>query len=131
MSFKDRLKKARLEKGLKQTELSLKIGLSKNVVSNYEAGTSFPNTETLYKIFDVLEVEPNFLFWDELSNTLKSKILDQNNLNKYENLNSTGQQKVNDYINDLLVNPNYTKNDIINKDIVQEISNTLKQVTQK
>lgn len=116
MGFKDRLKNARINKNLKQIELSEKIGMSKNAVHNYETGTSYPNIETLYKIFEVLEIDPNYLFWDELSENVKKKIVEQNNLRNFENLNQAGQSKVNEYINDLIANEKYTKED--KKDII-------------
>ena len=110
MGFKDRLKEAREAKHFKQNELSLKCGLSKNAVSNYEAGRSFPNIETLYKIFDLLDVDPNYLFQDEIEIkdkeivlSLKDKIL----LKKYNNLNKLGQSKADEYIDDLSGNPLY------------------------
>ena len=109
LSFKDRLKEARKAKGLKQIELSIKCGLSKNAVSNYETGVSFPPIETLYKIFDILDTEPNFLFQDDvkfnnITLSLKEKIMIKN----LRELNALGQNKACEYIKDLSTIPNYT-----------------------
>ncbi len=75
MSFGDRLRAARNNKGYSQKQLAKLISVSNTAISNYEQNTSFPNTDILYKLFDALECEPNFLFWDELTNDLKNKIL--------------------------------------------------------
>lgn len=109
MSFRDRLKEARMAKGFKQIELSELIGLSKNAVSNYENGTSNPNVDVLYKIFDVLDVDPNFLFQDEVSihkttlNTTEKTLL-----TNYRTLNPEGQEKAIAYVEDLTGNSKYT-----------------------
>ena len=67
MSFGDRLKEARDLKGYSRTELALKLNITTSAISNYENGVSSPKEEILLRIFDVLEVEPNFLFQDSFS----------------------------------------------------------------
>lgn len=67
MGFSERLKEARTAKNLKQGELGALIGVTGNAISNYENGTSSPNDRVLLKLFDVLEVEPNFLFQDSFT----------------------------------------------------------------
>lgn len=67
MSFGTRLKDARLAANLKQNELGALIGVTGNAISNYEKGTSSPNDHVLLKIFDVLNVEPNYLFQDSFT----------------------------------------------------------------
>lgn len=74
MAFKDRLKEARESAGLDQNEVAKRIGnLSNTSISNYENGTSFPKTPILFKLFEVLNTTPNFLFQDEVD---ISKILE-------------------------------------------------------
>jgi len=110
LSFRDRLKEARIAKGLKQTELSEKIGLSKNAVSNYENGSSNPNVDVLYKIFEVLEIDPNFLFQDEVPTY--NTILTSNEkwlIEQYRKLNVSGQKMQNEYIKLLLLDSKYKK----------------------
>ena len=95
MAFKDRLKEARIAKNFKQNELSLKLGLSKNAVSNYENGSSKPNIEVLYKLFNILEVEPNYLFQDEIDTTNIILAKDEQQLiENYRQLNSQGQEYI-------------------------------------
>ena len=115
MSFRDRLKEARIAKGLKQVELSEKIGLSKNAVSNYENGSSNPNVDVLYKLFDALEVDPNFLFQDEIPiHKITLTTIEKQLIINYRKLSKIAQQKTDEYINDLLENPKYTKSTIPN-----------------
>ena len=110
MSFRDRLKEARIAKGFKQIELSEKIGMSKNAVSNYENGSSNPNVDVLYKIFEVLEIDPNFLFQDEvpIHNTVLTS--DEKDLiEQYRKLNVSGQKRQKEYIRLLSLDDKYTK----------------------
>lgn len=74
MAFKDRLKEAREQAGLNQTELAELLGnVTNKTISSYENGNSFPKTEILYKMFDVLHTTPNFLFQDVVKHSKKNK----------------------------------------------------------
>lgn len=74
MAFKDRLKEARELAGLNQTELAELLGnVTNKTISSYENGNSFPKTDILYKIFDVLHTTPNFLFQDVVNIQKKTK----------------------------------------------------------
>ena len=50
MAFKDRLKEARLTKGLTQEQIAEKIGVAKSTFTGYEKGNSEPNMLTVSKI---------------------------------------------------------------------------------
>lgn len=67
MSFASRLKQAREQAGLTQQAFADKLGVTKNSISNYENGVSSPKWAILLKIFDVLHVDPNFLYQDNFS----------------------------------------------------------------
>lgn len=67
MSFASRLKQAREQAGLTQQSFADKLGVTKNSISNYENGVSSPKWDILLKIFDVLHVDPNFLYQDNFS----------------------------------------------------------------
>ena len=67
MSFASRLKQAREQAGLTQQAFADKLGVTKNSISNYENGVSRPKWDILLKIFDVLHVDPNFLYQDNFS----------------------------------------------------------------
>lgn len=70
MSFASRLRQAREQSGFTQQDLAEKLGVTKSAVGNYENGVSSPKWDVLLKIFDVLQVEPNFLYQDSFSSEL-------------------------------------------------------------
>lgn len=67
MAFGDRLKEAREFVGYSRTDLAEKLGVTKSAISNYENGVSSPKEDILLKIFDVLNIEPNYLFQDSFT----------------------------------------------------------------
>ena len=69
MSFATRLKEARKNKQLTQKQLGELVGVGNTAISNYEKSVTFPNLDILYKIFDILQTEPNFFFQDEITDT--------------------------------------------------------------
>lgn len=64
MSFGDRMKEARKLNKMSQQELADILGISVNSIANYERGTSFPKEDYLYKIINILGLDPNYLFQD-------------------------------------------------------------------
>ena len=70
MSFASRLRQAREQAGFTQQDLAKKLGVTKNAISNYENGVSSPKWEILVEIFDILHVDPNFLYQDDFSSEL-------------------------------------------------------------
>ena len=66
MSFGERLRLARKAKNMSQQELADELGISINSIANYERGTSFPKEDYLYKIMSIFDLDPNYLFQDEL-----------------------------------------------------------------
>ena len=61
-----RVKTAREAKNLTQEQLSEKLGLSNNFISNIERGRSKPSLETLVKICTALDTTPDFLLLDSV-----------------------------------------------------------------
>lgn len=59
--FEDRLRKARLDKGLSQSELAARSGLQPSAVSHFETGTRAPSFENLKRLSDALGVSIDFL----------------------------------------------------------------------
>ena len=66
MSFGSRLKERREAVGLKQKELGALLGVSGNAIGNYEKGLSSPNADALYKVFEILKCDANYLYQDEM-----------------------------------------------------------------
>ena len=65
--FKDRLREARLNRGMTQTELAARIGVVKSTVAGYETGRSEPNMEKFAQIMSVLNIDANSLLRDEMA----------------------------------------------------------------
>lgn len=61
MSFKEMLKKLRVEKKLTQEELAQATGLSRSAIGMYESGSREPNFETLEVFADFFNVDMNTL----------------------------------------------------------------------
>jgi len=75
----ERIKKIRKQKGFSQTELGERIGVSQQVITNYERGMREPNIKTLLKIAGALDVSLEALIGkktikpdDQTSRTLKN-----------------------------------------------------------
>ena len=114
MSFSSRLRQAREQDGLTQQAFADKLGVTKSAIGNYENGVSSPKWDILVKIFDVLHVEPNFLYQDDFSASdstpacvltpTQTKLLDN-----FNQLNEEGQTKALDYVEDLVLTGRYKK----------------------
>lgn len=114
MSFSARLRQAREQAGLTQQAFADKLGVTKSAIGNYENGVSSPKWDVLVKIFDVLHVEPNFLYQDDFSSSdstpacvltpAQAKLL-----GCFDLLNEEGQSKALDYVEDLVFTGRYKK----------------------
>lgn len=111
MSFASRLRQAREQSGLTQQDLAEKLGVTKSAIGNYENGVSSPKWDILLKIFDVLQVEPNFLYQDSFSfDSADPVVLTPQQsalLSSFDQLNEEGQQKAVDYVDDLVLTGRY------------------------
>lgn len=106
MSFGSRLRQKRKEMGLKQSELGELLGVTGSAIGNYENNLSSPKAEILYKAFDVLHCDANFLFQDEMAELKKSSIsaraemeddlsdIDKTILTLFDSLNAENRQKI-------------------------------------
>lgn len=77
MSIGDKIKAARKEKSLTQTELGNKLNVSQSMIAQYERGDRTPNDDTLQRIAAILDVS-----YYELSenNSIESLLRTQENL---------------------------------------------------
>ncbi len=57
----NRIKEVLEEKGIKQVWLAEKLGKSFNTVNGYVQNRTQPSLEVLYKIAEILSVDPKFL----------------------------------------------------------------------
>lgn len=70
VEFGNRLRKLRLQRGLKQAQLAEQLGLTKSVVSAYETGLRMPSYEVLVKLARIFNVSTDFLLGVERRNDL-------------------------------------------------------------
>lgn len=98
MAFKDRLKEARLNKGFTQEQVAEKIGVAKSTFTGYEKGNSEPNMFTISQIMNILKVDANFLWQDEMDalggNPMQVKYNEMKLLEKYRSLDDFGRETV-------------------------------------
>ena len=97
MSFAQRLKKARIEKGLSQTELGSMAGIHYTQIGRYENKGAQPSADILSKLANALGVSSDFLTngsTDELAeNTLSDKEL-LNQFKAIEKMNDTDKNVI-------------------------------------
>lgn len=98
MGFSNRLKERREQLGLTQGEVASLLGITPGAVGNYENGVSTPKADILFKVFDALKCDANYLFQDEMNNrTQKDSAtpLEMETLvKKYRDLDSHGKEMV-------------------------------------
>ena len=77
-------------------ELAERLGITKSAVGNYETGVSAPKEEVLLRLFDALQVDPNYLYRDSFrfSDTTVLSEEEQRLVSQYRNLSLTGRQTV-------------------------------------
>ncbi len=92
MNFSENLKKFRIEKGIKQLDLSNQLNVNQSAVSSWEVGRTHPEYETLIKIANILEISLDELLGRETPNKSLDKELDSKHklvINKVKKLNIT------------------------------------------
>lgn len=96
MSLHDRIKEARKNKGLTQEQLGELIGVAKTTITGYEKNRE-PTAAKVGEIADVLGVDVNFLFQDEVKTlqenhaTLEEM---ENIVKRYRELDAHGKEMV-------------------------------------
>ena len=61
VSFEERLRECRAEKGLTQAQLAARLSVTQSTVGKYERGALQPNLEMLVQLCKVLEVSADYL----------------------------------------------------------------------
>lgn len=102
MGIGKRIKEARENLGLTQTELGELIGVTGSAITNYEKETSHPKESIMYKLFEALNVDANYLFQDVVN--IPKKVNDVTlsefeHIKKYRTLDSHGKEMVNFVLN--------------------------------
>lgn len=66
MTFGERIRELRTQKGLTQAQLALRLNMSVRTVKNYELGTSLPRTRDIYqRLADFFNVNINYLLAED------------------------------------------------------------------
>jgi transcriptional regulator with XRE-family HTH domain len=76
-SFEDRLRKARENRGLSQSELAEKAGFQPSAISHFESGRRSPSLENLKRLADALAVDIDFLLGREPDTSAAGPIANQ------------------------------------------------------
>lgn len=93
MSIGQRLRQRRRELGMSQAELAQRLGVTPSAVSNYESGQNAMREEILLQVFQVLDIDANYLYQDVCAGrgfpvSIEEKALVQ----KYRSLSLPGRQ---------------------------------------
>lgn len=93
MSFNDRIKEARIISGYTQEQLGNKVGVAKSTIAGYEKNRE-PDVATLGAIMEVLEIDANFLFQDEMRESNSFTFSEIDHIKKYRDLDEHGKEIV-------------------------------------
>ena len=96
MSFGSRLRERREALGMKQNELGRLLGVTGSAIGNYENSVSSPKAEVLYRAFDVLQCDANYLFQDEMRTDLTNGVspAELDMIRKYRALDGHGRELI-------------------------------------
>lgn len=98
MGFGEQLRWRRKELGISREELAKRLGITPSAVGNYETGVSTPKESVLLRLFDVLQVDPNYLYRDFYAAGRSGQAVsdeEQFLLKRYRELGLTGRQTLN------------------------------------
>ncbi len=97
MGIGKRIKEARENLGLTQSELGDLVGVTGSAITNYEKETSHPKEAVMYKLFECLHVDANYLFQDVVKVPPKTNDVtfsEYEHIKKYRSLDKSGQDHV-------------------------------------
>jgi transcriptional regulator with XRE-family HTH domain len=93
MSFAQRLKKARTDKRLSQTELARLVGIHYTQIGRYETKGAQPSADVLSKIANALEVSSDFLTNGTADDLADSSLTDKELLNQFKVIEKMTSEK--------------------------------------
>lgn len=100
--FGDKLKEARMAKGLKQSELGQLLNLKNTTISNWEKGVSNPDVEIVSKLCTILNVSASYFFDDMASEEILS-FSEKEHIKKYRSLSEYDKGTVDQLLDRLSV----------------------------
>ena len=101
MSFGEQLRRRREELGISRDALAEELGVSRSAIGNYETGVSAPKEDVLLRLFDALQVDPNYLYRGSFRHAVSFSTEEQRLVEKYRALPLTGRQLVNTVLSGL------------------------------
>lgn len=116
MSIGSRIKERREELGITQIQLAELLGVTKGAIGNYETDANSPKASILYKVFDVLKCDANYIFQDEMDSPETKKApsaKDETLLDLFHQLNGEGQDRLMTEAEILVRSEMYSKNSAV------------------
>lgn len=95
--FNEKLKAARKQKGLSQTELGKLLGVQAQTIGRWETGKSKPNLETVNKLCEILNITLYSLISKDADYQLNYD--EAFVINKYRELNDDGKKMIINLLN--------------------------------
>ncbi|HOC96051.1 MAG TPA: helix-turn-helix domain-containing protein [Bacteroidales bacterium] len=93
MSFSERLKKARLEKGYSKSDLAKEINVHYSQIGRYEEKGAQPSADILAKLANALEVTSDFLMNGTSEDLADSSLTDKELLNQFKMIEKMTEEK--------------------------------------
>ena len=93
MSFSERLKKARLEKGYSKSDLAKEINVHYSQIGRYEEKGAQPSADILAKLANALEVTSDFLMNGTAEDLADSSLTDKELLNQFKLIEKMTEEK--------------------------------------
>jgi transcriptional regulator with XRE-family HTH domain len=93
MSFSERLKKARLEKGYSKSDLAKEINVHYSQIGRYEEKGAQPSADILAKLANALEVTSDFLMNGTSEDLADSTLTDKELLNQFKMIEKMTEEK--------------------------------------
>ena len=84
MSFRERLKKARLNKGYSKSDLAKEIGVHYSQIGRYEDKGAQPSADVLSKLANALEVSSDYLMNGSSDDLASNTLTDKELLNQFK-----------------------------------------------
>lgn len=96
MSFQSRLKERRENLKISRAEMAKYLNVTVGAISNYENGVSSPKVDLLFKIFQILQCDANYLYQDDIATSceFKANLQEQAHIKKYRILDEYGKKQV-------------------------------------
>ena len=86
MTFNERLKKIRLEKGLTKSDLAKTIGVHYSQIGRYEEKGAHPSADIMEKLANALEVSSDFLMNGTSNELAENTLTDKELLNQFKTI---------------------------------------------